>query len=169
MWKYTCAALLALTLAAPGLAAVTVFGSADAVSCYQAADGRSSKRTGLENCDRALSANVLSRQHRAATHVNRGIILMHLGEADRAIADYERALEIDDGLGAAWVNRGIARLYRDRDNRLVLADLDRGIALGTPDPEVAYYMRAVAHENLGNLRAAYEDYRTASRLQPEVG
>jgi hypothetical protein len=44
---------------------------------------------------------------------------------------------------------------------------DTAIAKKTRRPELAYYGRAVAHELAGQVRAAYQDYRQASRLDPK--
>ncbi len=43
---------------------------------------------------------------------------------------------------------------------------DTALEKKTRRPELAYYGRAVANELTGQVRAAYEDYRQASRLDP---
>ena len=48
-----------------------------------------------------------------------------------------------------------------------MASLDKGIELEPLEPEKAYYNRAIAHEQLGNVRGAYFDYLKASELAPE--
>jgi tetratricopeptide (TPR) repeat protein len=48
-----------------------------------------------------------------------------------------------------------------------VAAFNQGLKLNTVRPEIAYYSRGVAHEMLGNMRAAYEDYRQAAALKPE--
>ena len=44
---------------------------------------------------------------------------------------------------------------------------DSALEKKTRRPELAYYGRAVAHELTGEVRAAYRDYRQASRLDPK--
>ena len=148
-------------------AAITVFGSGEAVACYDAAEGRTGYVPGAKSCRTALDTLALSRDQRAATYVNYGIVLMHLARPHDALRQYQVALDIDDKLGAAWVNRGIARWHGERDAAAALADLDRGIALGTTDPHVAHYVRGVVNERLGRLQQAYVDYMRAAELAPE--
>ena len=52
--------------------------------------------------------------------------------------------------------------YRD-----ALADLDRGLALGAPEPAKAWYDKGLACEDLGDLQQAYDDYKKASELRPD--
>jgi hypothetical protein len=45
-----------------------------------------------------------------------------------------------------------------------LNQIDQGLALGVKDPEKAYFNRAVANENLGDVTAAYRDFSKAAEL-----
>lgn len=47
-----------------------------------------------------------------------------------------------------------------------MAAASQALELKTERPEIAYYTRGVAHEMLGNMRAAYSDYRQAAALKP---
>jgi tetratricopeptide (TPR) repeat protein len=47
-----------------------------------------------------------------------------------------------------------------------LSDANRTIQPGAWRMEFSYYNRATANEGLGNVCAAYDDYRTALQLQP---
>jgi Flp pilus assembly protein TadD len=70
------------------------------------------------------------------------------------------------GLADAYINKGIALVNLGRDEEAVAA-ISQGLELNTVRPEVAYYTRGVANEMLGNMRAAYNDYRQAAALKPE--
>ena len=164
--RHVLAVFSVMSAASPAGAAITVFGSGEAVACYHAAEGRTGYAPGAQSCRTALDTLALSRDQKAATHVNFGIVLMHLSRPDDALRQYQAALDIDDTLGEAWVNRGIARWHAARDARAALADLDRGIALGTTDPQVAHYVRGVVNEQLGRVRHAYADYMKAAELAP---
>jgi tetratricopeptide (TPR) repeat protein len=48
-----------------------------------------------------------------------------------------------------------------------ITDIDKGISLGTNRPQIAYYDRGIADEALGNIRAAYTDYKKAVELKPD--
>src|SRR5205823_7207713 len=61
-------------------------------------------------------------------YYNRALALSALGQSDRALRDYTRALELDDGLTAAALNRGLLHYAAGRFAEAA-ADLNR--ALGT--------------------------------------
>ena len=70
---------------------------------------------------------------------------------------------------ATYVNRSVLHLRR-HESRLALGDANEGIdlqnALSQEDAARAYFYRANANEDLGNNRAAYDDYRHAAELSP---
>ena len=45
--------------------------------------------------------------------------------------------------------------------------LDHGMKLGAQRPAVAYLARGIAHEQLGELQAAYADLMRARELEPK--
>lgn len=151
---------------APANAAVTIIGAGLARECFLGADLRRDTRTALAACDRALAEESLGRRDRAATLVNRGIVHMQARDLQLALADYEAALRIEPRLAEAHVNRGIALLHKGGGDRDAIEALTTGLALRPSRPEVAFYTRAVAHEMLGNMREAYDDYQAAAALDP---
>ncbi|MGE0046032.1 MAG: tetratricopeptide repeat protein, partial [Hyphomonadaceae bacterium] len=44
--------------------------------------------------------------------------------------------------------------------------ITRGLTLDPEEPHKAYFNRALAYEAMGNVRAAYADYRRAQELSP---
>ena len=70
---------------------------------------------------------------------------------------------------ATYVNRSVLHLRR-HESRLALGDANEAIdlqgALSQEDSARAYFYRANANEDLGNNRAAYDDYRHAAELSP---
>jgi tetratricopeptide (TPR) repeat protein len=156
----------ALALAAPADAAVSIIGGGLGRDCYIAAELKRETRSSLATCDRALEES-LSRRDRAATYVNRGIIHMQARQIDNALRDYANALKIDASIAEAHVNRGIALLHRGGADQEAIAALTRGLEMKPSRPEVALYTRAVAHEILGNVREAFEDYQAAATLKPD--
>ena len=50
---------------------------------------------------------------------------------------------------------------------LRLEDINRALDLGVEEPEKAYFNRALAHEGLDDMKAAYLDYQKALELKPE--
>ncbi len=64
------------------------------------------------------------------------------------------------------MNRGAAYVMLMRFEDAV-NDLPRGLALGTTSPQVACYDRGVAHEQLGDIKGAYLDYKQAVEVAPD--
>jgi tetratricopeptide (TPR) repeat protein len=164
--KIVIAALL-VACAAPASASVTVIGSSNARICFEAADSPSMPEArDVRRCDDALSGESLSNYEVVATHVNRGILRLRRGQVDDAIADFDIAMRLDPDQPEAYLNKGAALMRRE--NASEAAQLFT-VALqhNTRRPAIAHYGRAVAYEELGNVREAYEDYRMASQLAPE--
>jgi tetratricopeptide (TPR) repeat protein len=157
------AACLAATAAS---AAVTVLGNGAAHSCYEFAELGGNPTDGISTCTFALDQTALSVKDRAATLVNRGILRSRKDESEDALADYDRGISLNPALGEAYVDRGAVFIVLKRYDD-ALSDLDKGISLGANRLQIAYYDRAIVDEALGNIRAAYEDYKKAAEIQPD--
>ncbi|MCG2840990.1 hypothetical protein L6Q21_08345 [Sandaracinobacter sp. RS1-74] len=151
--------------AQPAQAAVSIIGGGMGRGCFLAAELKRETRASLDICERALEES-LSRRDRAATHVNRGIVYMQARNMEMAMRDYESAIRLEPKLAEAHINLGIALLHRGGRDREAIAALTRGIEMKPERPEVALYSRAVAHELIGDNRAAYEDYSAAAAARP---
>jgi tetratricopeptide (TPR) repeat protein len=152
--------------AVPASASVMVVGSSDARLCYEAADSALSPTVNdVRRCDDALHDN-LTQYEMVATHVNRGILRLRRGLMDDAIGDFDEAMRLDPLQPEAYLNKGAALLRRQNPGdalQLFTVALERE----TSRPAIAHYGRAIANEQLGNIRAAYNDYRAASELAPD--
>ena len=156
-----------LTLTATANAQVVVFGSGLGRECYEAAEmNRLTANEAIEVCTTALTHQTMTRQDRISTHVNRGILYMRNGNFRRAMADYNNALEMDPENGEAYLNIGAAYIY-ERDYPPAVEALDRAIELETSDLWAAYYNRGIAHEQSGDLTAAYWDFVRSQELNPD--
>jgi tetratricopeptide (TPR) repeat protein len=159
-----CAASVAY---APGaFAAVTVLGDGLAHSCFEYAELGGTARDGITTCTIALEQQALPPKDRAATFINRGILKARVDNAPGALDDYNQGLSIDGDLGEGYVDRGATKIVLKRYDE-ALDDLDRGISLAANRVQIAYYDRAIVDEALGNIRAAYEDYKKAAEIQPD--
>jgi tetratricopeptide (TPR) repeat protein len=97
--------------------------------------------------------------------VNRGIKKAKNGELDGAIADFERAMQLNPKDDAPYYNRAQARRLKN-DTAGAIADYTRAIELGSTNP--------AAYNNRGNTRAenndrdgAIADYTRAIELKPD--
>jgi tetratricopeptide (TPR) repeat protein len=160
--------LAATAWAGSAKAAATILGGSTAGrDCYLAAELKRETRGSLSVCSRALEGDSLSRRDRAATLVNRGIIHMQARDLESAVSDYRAAISLDQSLAEAHVNLGIALLHRGGQDQAAIETLTRALEMKPARPEVAFYTRAVAHEMLGNVREAFEDYSAAAAAAPE--
>lgn len=160
-------AAAALLVASPAVGAVTVLGNSSARLCYEAAESRSNPNpTTIRTCDQAMRDEALSDYDRVATLVNRGILKARLGHVEEAIVDYDAALNRDPNEAEAYLNKGFALLHLSDAAPQARPMFDSALQKKTRRPELAYYGRAVANELSGQVRAAYEDYRQASLLDP---
>ncbi len=166
------ATVLAVSLAAASLAAtpsaqaaVTVLGDQLGYECSVLALAGYADDKAIETCTQALPSSGLSVRDRAGTYVNRGVIQLRRKAYRNAHADFDAAIALDPTLGEAVVNRGAAFVAQRRFAEGI-AEITRGLALGANEPEKAYYNRALAHEQLGDFKAAYLDYQAALKLKP---
>jgi tetratricopeptide (TPR) repeat protein len=158
--------ILSVALAGPAAAASTVLGGGLATACSASAlDGRDDDAS-LDTCNLALESEILISRDRAATFVNRGVILLRRKAWTQAGRDFDAAIALQPAMGEAFVNRGAA-LLGQRRWREGKAEIDRGLALGADEPEKAYFNRAIAWEALDNMEAAWRDYSQAAALKPD--
>ena len=150
----------------PAAASVMTLGNGLARSCYLATEARQATFSSIDICSEALEDATLVRHDIAATHVNRGIIYLLRKEHDAAGKDFDQAIAIDPGQPEAWLNKAVLKMRQGRTaEALPLAS--RAVELNTTRPALAYFIRGIAQEAAGNVKAAYADLRRAQQLEPE--
>lgn len=159
---------LAACAAIPAQASIVVLGNSDARMCYEAADSPLMPvARDIRRCDDALQRDALTAYEVVATHVNRGILRLRRGMIDAAIADFDQAIALGPDQAEAYLNKGAALMRRDNQSAEAVQLFTIALERNTSRPALAHYGRAIANETLGNIPAAYRDYREASRLAPE--
>ena len=167
--KISSLALIAIaTVPASAAASVLSLGTGFAESCYHAAEGRDASRTALENCNKAMAEEGLQQHDRVATHVNRGIVYLIRGNLKEANADFDAALELDPSEPDAWLNKAVVHA-RFGDSTKAMPFVAKALELKTRRPALAYFVRAMAYEDSGNIPAAYYDLKRAQSLEPQWG
>lgn len=167
MMKMSPLALLALAAwPAAASASVITLGSGYAESCYRAAEARDAGKSAMDTCNRAMTEVGISEHDRVATHVNRGILYLIRTNVKEANADFDAALELDPTEPDAWLNKAVAhaRFGRSTD---ALPYVAKALQLKTRRPALAYFIRAMALEDSGNLTGAYHDLKRAQALEPK--
>ena len=148
-------------------AQVVVIGNSDAQSCYRSAltdmDGR---RNSIRHCETALNSNSLNPKDRAATYVNQGILQMRGGAYDDAMEAYDRALKIKPSLPEAHINRGACLIYLGRAEEAIPV-LTSAIEADNEHKVDALYNRGIAYNRLGQVKAAYLDFKKSLELRPD--
>lgn len=164
------ALIATLALAIPAASAIPqtmVIGGGLASDCYKAVKaGETNFRKVDRICTDALRQETLTRENRAATYINRGIARMRADNLEDSLEDYQSALDLRPDLGAAYLNRGAALIFMD-DYEAAREALDKAIELETEDLHAAYYNRAIAREQSGDVAGAYYDFQSAKERKPD--
>lgn len=169
MRSFTTALVAVLAVSATataGYASTKIYGSGLAASCSKLALSGFFDRKTLETCDLAIEQEALGRENAAKTHVNRGVVLLRRANFDKAADDFARAEKLMPQLAEIYVNRGVVLIKQKRWNEAI-AQLDKGIGLMPSELEKAYFNRALAREQVDDLRGAYTDFRKAAELDPK--
>jgi len=155
----------ALAGAAHGQGAVSVLGGGAAQDCSNAAiDGRSDDAA-MKACNNAIDFEIMSRDDRGATFINRGVLKMYRRLWPAALTDFNDGLRLRPAAGEGWANRGGALLGVTRYKEAI-DSITKGLELGLKQPEKAYYNRALAYEFVDDEKSAYFDYKKALELKP---
>jgi Tfp pilus assembly protein PilF len=101
------------------------------------------------------------RQHKLAL-VSRGAAFMRTGNHKTALADFDRALELDPKYARAHHLRGLTREFEGDDDG-ALEDFNRALEL-QPDYGAAYHSRATLYAKLGHNDRAAEDIQMVTHL-----
>ncbi len=143
-------------------------GDASARRCGAAVAGNDISDAALGQCERALRYPRLSQPAEIQLRVNLGVMRMRRGEHQAAVDQFDAVIAIDSRNAEAHLNRGAALIQLRQYGPAVTA-ITEALSLGVREPHKAYFNRGAARENMGNLRGAYEDYRTALEIQPDWG
>jgi tetratricopeptide (TPR) repeat protein len=98
------------------------------------------------------------------SYLGRGAAYGNLGQPERAIEDFDKAIELDPNPTMAYFSRGAAYGNLGQPERAI-EDLDKAIELD-PNLTMAYFGRGIAHGELGQPERAIEDFDKAIELDP---
>jgi len=130
------------------------------------ANGQMSPADAVETCTTALTSGNLAPYDLAATHNNRGVVLLDMaGGLPPASADFDEAERIFPTLGETYNNQGSTLLRQERFGE-ALTKFNHALELGVKEPWRVHFNRAIAREQTGDVRGAYTDYMAAQELNP---
>jgi tetratricopeptide (TPR) repeat protein len=95
-----------------------------------------------------------------------GNLFDSLEKYEEAIADYDKAIELNPNLADAWGSRGDAKVNLQRYEE-ALADYDKAVELN-PNLDRAWGARGFAKRNLQRYEEAITDYDKAIELNPNL-
>jgi tetratricopeptide (TPR) repeat protein len=157
---------LLLALSTPfAQAAETTFGSTEAEECYREAMSPA-RATGTKVCTRAIEKGRLNGRDLAASYSNRGVIWSRAGEIEKAIADHNKAIELNPDSIGALINRGNAH-SRDQNYHEALLDYDQAIELSGAAFAPALFNRGWVYSAINEQKTALKDFEAALKLQPD--
>lgn len=113
-------------------------------------------------CIRHMTTVLKNEKSHKLALVSRGAAFMRTGNYHTALADFDRAIELDPDYARAFHLRGLAREL-DGDNDGALADFDHAVEL-QPDYGAAYHSRATLYAKMGQTDRASEDIKMVTHL-----
>ena len=115
----------------------------------------------VQEFTRAIGADPSS-----AAYTGRALAYTCLGDLEKAVADYDRAIELEPGQAEAYHDRGTLH-ERLGDYQRALNDYDRAVELDD-SLAIAYCGRGTAYRWLGETQQALESYGKAIELDPRL-
>jgi Tfp pilus assembly protein PilF len=106
-----------------------------------------------------------SRPDDAAAFLQRGNAYFEKGDWDKAIAEYDQAIQLWPGFADAYSNRG-STYHNKGDYDQAIADFDRAIQI-KPDEAALYNKRGYAYYGKSDYDRAITDYDRAIQVQPD--
>ncbi|MCW5724976.1 MAG: hypothetical protein KIS81_08450 [Maricaulaceae bacterium] len=167
-FKLAGAAIVAAAVFTGGASAQirVVLGDTGSAACYRGAASGMASTAALRDCDSALAEDAMSRETRAKTLINRAVIYLQMERAEEALRDLDAAVAMNFQAPEIHLNYSGAYIRLNRlDEAIEQATL--AIESGFSQIHRAYFNRAIAYEEIGDIHAAYADYSRAAELAPE--
>lgn len=118
----------------------------------------------FEDAINLLTDEVLEREKNAALYVWRGNACYNINEYNNAIADYEKAIEINSNYALAFYNRGFARVAK-KDYSKAIEDYSKAISIDS-EYASAYVMKVSILRTIKKYNNAIADYNKAIEADP---
>ncbi len=118
----------------------------------------------IEVCTEIISRDDATETDKASAYYNSGKAKAKQGKMDEAIADYDKAIELDPKDASVYYNRGVANSKQGKYEEAI-ADYDKAIELDPKDASV-YYNRGYAKDELKKYEEVIADYDKAIELDP---
>ena len=120
----------------------------------------------IDGCTAVIRSGHEPLEKLATAFDNRGVAYRLKGEYDRALQDYQQALQLNPSNANAYNNRGIIYRIKGEYGRAI-ADYDEAIWLRKGDFPAAYYNRALAYADKGVFEQSLRDFDVVMRFDPK--
>lgn len=120
----------------------------------------------VEVCTKAIESGRYAGVDLAKAYYSRGTELASLGDHDRAIADFNVAVQLDPNSASAYYNRALSWASKGDPDRAI-ADYDAALRLNPRDAS-SHIGRAVEWIAKGDFGRAIADYDDAIRVDPKA-
>ena len=125
---------------------------------------------GIENKSPSSSHSVQhrSQQMNAEDYFNRGVVKEEeeFHDFPGALADYNKAIELDPEYMDAYFNRGFLKYLELDDIDGALDDYNKAIDLDPSNANIYYYRGLLKHHKINDIDEALDDYNKAIDLDP---
>jgi tetratricopeptide (TPR) repeat protein len=118
----------------------------------------------IDGCTALIQSGRLAGENLSLAYYNRGIAYFKKSQYDRAITDFDQAIQLDPNSTFALNNRGTAYARKGQYDRAI-ADFNQAIRLNT-NYAITYINRGSAFAKKGQYDRAIEDFDQAIRLDP---
>jgi tetratricopeptide (TPR) repeat protein len=119
----------------------------------------------IQHCTRAIESGKYSGEMLSRLHFNRGIEWGTKNDHDRAIADYDAAIQLSPNFTDALYNRGSAWAHKGESDRAI-ADYDAALMIDSTQAD-AFNARGELWRKKGERRKALADFGAAIKLNPD--
>ena len=119
----------------------------------------------IEYLGRAIQSGELDSAQLAEAYYDRGVAYSEQGEYERALADYQQALNLKPDFTEAAISLGA--LYNALGEYARAVTTFTAIIQSKPDAADAHYNRGNAYVALGEFQQALTDYNRALQLEPD--
>lgn len=163
------AGLLALGFAAdPAFAAPDIYyqTTSPAVACAEGVATPGAASAALKRvCETAVDLPMISRDDRAATLANSGIVSLRLGDYKGALKRLQQAHDLAPDNGDISISLAATLIRLDRADEAIaaLSEID---TVSPDNRHLAYYNRALAHWTRNEVEDAYRDFYASAALKP---
>ena len=107
---------------------------------------------------------VIQTQETAEAYLNRGATYSQKGEFDKAISNYNKAIELNPKFAVAYLDRGFTYSKLGEDDRAI-SDYNKAIEIN-PRYAMAFNNRGFTYRKKGDFDRAISDYNKAIEINP---